>query len=63
MCLQVSVESPRGLRSVLKHVYTSPPISELDFYTPRPALESENEDGEIEHVVEKGIIDQRYINV
>ena len=40
---KVSVESPRGLRAVLKEVYTSPPISEPDFYHPKPPPEDENE--------------------
>lgn len=41
--LKVSVESPRGLRAVLKEVYTSPPITEPDFYHPKPPPDDENE--------------------
>ena len=39
----MSVESPRGLRAVLKEVYTSPPISDRDFYHPKPSLDDEDE--------------------
>ena len=55
---QVSIESPRGLRAVLKHVYGSAPINEPEFYTPRPALKSgdfksEEEKTEVEKAEEK----------
>jgi hypothetical protein len=30
---------------VLKEVYTCPPISELDYYSPKPSLDAENEVG------------------
>ena len=55
MKLQVSVESPRGLRAVLKSVYSSPPISEKEFYTPRPSLDAEDIDEEGGQSIDKGL--------
>lgn len=36
----MSVESPRGLRAVLREVYSCPPISEPEYYSPKPSKES-----------------------
>ena len=40
---------------MLKSVYSSPPISEKEFYTPRPSLDSEDIYEEGEKSTEKGL--------
>ena len=59
----MSVESPRGLRAVLKEVYTSPPISEPDFYHPKPSLDDEGEVSVIQKPeCEKGLENLIYLD-